>query len=196
MIFMSMGGNDVEFSTVLENCARVGPNSMGDCQAHWDSPSLQETLRAATAGEDPRSRSQVEMDQLEDNLRTTWMCLREQSGDGAHIVHMGYPPLFDESYGGIASVLTNEDAMWVNERGRELNDMMARVAAEEGVHFIDPTEAFAGHSIGSDDPWILSYAHWNMGGPHRAAAPEAFHPNAEGQAAMQREVEKYLAGLP
>lgn len=183
MIFVSMGGNDLGFAEVLESCNQLH-GGMDDCQAHWD----------GIDPDDPqgRTRMEVRLDQLETDLRAMYRHLRERSGDGAHIVHMGYPQLFDESYGGRLSTLSHENAMWANDQGVMMNAMMARVAREEGVHFIDPSEAFADHGVGSDDPWILSFGV----GKNRAFPPEAFHPNAEGQAAMQQLVEDYLDGLP
>lgn len=183
MIFVSMGGNDMGFGEVLTDCNQLH-GGMEDCQAHWD----------GVDPDDPqgRTRMEVRMADLEADLRAMYRHLREQSADGAHIVHMGYPPLFDEAYGGNFSTLSHDNAMWANEKGELLNAMMARVAREEGVHFIDPSEAFDGHGVGSDDPWILSFGV----GENRAFKPEAFHPNAEGQAAMQELVEDYLAGLP
>lgn len=182
MVFVSMGGNDMGFADVLTSCNQLH-GGMDDCQAHWD-------------GVDPddaqgRSRFQVRLDQLEADLRAMYAFIREQSEDGAHVVHMGYPRLFDESYGGRTSTLSHEDAMWANDKADLLNAMMARVAREEGVHFIDPSEAFADHGVGSDDPWVLSFGV----GPNRAFPPEAFHPTAEGQAAMQQLVEDYLQSL-
>lgn len=196
MIFVSMGGNDVGFAPILTDCvAAMATNNLTRSQSGGWLPESAMVYCAdyysAVDPDDPegRTRMQVRLDRLERSLREMYRELRRRSGDGAHIVHMGYPQLLDPGYVGL---IESKDVEFLNAMGIELNDLMAQVAQEEGVHFIDPTEAFQGHGVGSDDPWILGLGL----GDHHAWPPEAFHPNAEGQAAMQQLVEDYLAGLP
>ena len=67
--------------------------------------------------------------------------------------------------------------------------MIAAAATEAGVEFVDPTKAFNGHGIGSEDPWFNDIS---LGGPGCAPVnPGSFHPNAAGQAARRPELDVY-----
>ncbi|AXH97763.1 SGNH/GDSL hydrolase family protein [Ornithinimicrobium avium] len=196
MIFVSMGGNDVGFAPILTDClAAMATNSLNRSQSGGWLPQSAlvycSDYYSAVDPDDPggRTRVQVRLDRLEADLREMYRELRRRSGDGAHIVHMGYPQLLDPGYVGLIEA---RDVAFLNEMGIELNALMAQVAEEEGVHFVDPTEAFTGHGVGSDDPWILGLGI----GQHHAWPPETFRPSAEGQEALRRLVEDYLAGLP
>lgn len=92
----------------------------------------------------------------------------------ATILVTGYPRLFetpppeDPRYVAIASLNAAIDA---------LNATIAAVAGELrnqyiDVRYVDVAGAFAGHGIGSPDPWINP--------PLATATPEAFHPTAAG----------------
>ena len=195
MVFVSMGGNDVGFAPILTDClAAMFTNNMTRSQGGGFVPGSAmvycSDYYSAVDPDDPegRTRMQVRLDRLERSIREMYRDLRRRSEDGAHIVHMGYPLLLDPNYVGL---IESKDVAYLNEMGVELNALLARVAEEEGVHFIDPTEAFAGHGVGSDDPWILGLGL----GDHHALPPESFHPNAEGQAAMRELVEEYLRSL-
>lgn len=195
MVFLSMGGNDAQFSTFLTECLAanfvngqtrshggyVPESAMVYCSGYFTAPDP----------DDPQGRSRMEviLDQVEENLADMYEHLREQSGDNAHMVQMGYPQLLDPGYLGL---IDPQDVEFLNAMADELNARMARVARENGVHFIDPTEAFRGHGVGSDDPWILGIGV----GEHHAWPPESFHPTADGQAAMQQLIQEYLDSLP
>lgn len=68
-----------------------------------------------------------------------WVLFTET--ENAHMVQLGHPQLFDPDYVGL---LEPRDVVFLNAMADELNARMARVARENGVHFIDPTETFRG----------------------------------------------------
>jgi lysophospholipase L1-like esterase len=110
---------------------------------------------------------------------------------GARIVVVGYPQLFvddpGDSYG---NLLFAQDQRWMNEKAAELNAMLRSAAAETGAEFVDPTDTFRGHGIGSDDPWINDL---DFGGPGwMITDPGSFHPNATGHAALARLIQQQL----
>lgn len=196
MIFLSMGGNDAQFSHFLTECLAanfangqirsgggyVPESALVYCSDWFSSPDPDDAQG--------RTRMDVILDQVEENLADMYEHLLEQSGGNAHMVQMGYPQLFDPDYLGLVDP---KDVAFLNSMADELNARMARVARENGVHFIDPTAAFQGHGVGSDDPWILGLGFWSE---HQALPPESFHPNAQGQAAMQELIEEYLGSMP
>lgn len=82
----------------------------------------------------------------------------------AKIVLTGYPYLFDPSH---------PFAAVGNPLAGALNQVIAGVAAATGSQYVDVTAAFAGHGVGSVDPWINFY-------PDNPLDPTNFHPNGEG----------------
>jgi lysophospholipase L1-like esterase len=197
MIFLSMGGNDAQFAPIITECLAAS-FANGQTRAHGGGFTPESAMIYCSDHfgdvdpDDPQGRSRMDviLDQVEDNLADMYEHLREQSGDNAHMVQMGYPQLFDPDYLGLVEP---KDVEFLNQMADELNARMARVARENGVHFIDPTEAFQGHGVGSDDPWVLGLGVWS---DHHALPPESFHPNAQGQAAMQELIHEYLDSLP
>ena len=190
LVVVSMGGNDMQFAAVLTSCAPVGSGSVKDCIGHWDGPS---------DPDDPDSQSRWEQNLAElfgtepggGTLGDVYDDIRGQTGDNAHVVVMGYPQIFDENYPG--GVFSREEAAWMNEKSVLLNEALRAHAEHYGFTFIDPTEAFDGHGVGSDDPWILTFGFW---GDHRAQPPEAYHPTADGQRAIGELVNDHITHLP
>jgi hypothetical protein len=76
----------------------------------------------------------------------------------------GYPYLFDPSH---------PFAAVANGLAATLNAVIAGVALATGAHYVDVTAAFAGHGVGSADPWL----NFN---PDNPLDPANFHPNGEG----------------
>ena len=116
--------------------------------------------------------------------------IREKAPN-ARIIIVGYPQLFvDDPNNQYDDLLFAEDQRWMNQKAAELNAMLASAAQEAGAEFVDPTDAFRGHGIGSSDPWINDL---NLGGPGMMAHdPSSFHPNAAGHAALAQLIQQQL----
>lgn len=139
LVTMSVGGNDLGFATIVEDCIINGESGvpiLDSCQdKHAD-------------------RIDERLDDLHDELVDTYDAIQDRAGN-ARVVIVGYPELFaQDPRDSISNVLYAEDQEWMNEQAGELNDMLRSAAREAGVEFVDPTQAFRGHGIGSDDPWI------------------------------------------
>ena len=106
-----------------------------------------------------------------------------QKAPNARIIIVGYPQLFvDDPSDQYDDLLFAQDQRWMNQKAAELNAMLASAAQEAGAEFVDPTDAFRGHGIGSSDPWINDL---DIGGPGLMVYdPGSFHPNAAGHAAL------------
>ena len=87
----------------------------------------------------------------------------------ADVVVTGYPRLFTVS--GMDPAL-QPLASQINEMADQLNAAVKAGASTAGVPFVDVTNRFNGHGIGSDTPWI------NFDG--NLSNPANFHPNAAG----------------
>nr|WP_253945055.1 SGNH/GDSL hydrolase family protein [Nocardioides sp. zg-DK7169] len=174
LVTMTMGGNDLGFADVVKDCIINGARGIGPdtCQAKHD------------------RRIEEDLPRLREELLEHYREIKEKAPN-ARVVIVGYPPLFvsdpSDSFG---NLLFEEDQVWMNEVAGDLNAMLADAAAEAGVEFVDPTQAFEGHGIGSDEPWINDL---DLGGPGFAIAdPSSFHPNAAGHAAIAELVQQQL----
>lgn len=175
LVTMTMGGNDLGFADVVKDCivnGEGGVSFIDTCQEKHD------------------ERIEEELPQLMEELIDYYEQIQEQAPN-AQVVIIGYPPLFDPEVGdSLGNLLFAEDMLWMNEQAAELNAMLAEAAEEAGIQFIDPTEAFAGHGIGSDDPWFNDL---DLGGPGFSVAdPSSFHPNAAGHAAIAELIQQQL----
>lgn len=175
LVTLSVGGNDLGFADVLRDCVINGEGGVGmidSCQEKHD------------------QRITRRLPQLRTELVELYQKAR-QKAPNARIIVVGYPPLFvenpDDDYG---NLLFAEDQEWMNERAGDLNAVLASAAAEAGVEFVDPTDAFRGHGLGSDDPWFNDL---DWGGPGLMLVdPSSFHPNAKGHAAFAKLIQQQL----
>ncbi|GAB3680318.1 SGNH/GDSL hydrolase family protein [Angustibacter aerolatus] len=168
-ITFSVGGNDVGFADVLRDCVWDGAT----CQGKHDAKFAQDLV------------------DLKPKLVQLYRDALSRAAPGARLVVVGYPQLFpDDPSDSYRNLLYADSQVWMNAKGAELNAMLASAAREAGVEFVDPTEAFAGHGIGSDDPWFNDI---ELGGPGFSPVdPGSFHPNAAGQAALAALVQEQL----
>lgn len=175
LVTMTMGGNDLGFADIVKDCIVNGAGGVGFI---------------ATCQEKHDQRIQDDLPRLQQQLIERYREIQERAPN-ARVVIVGYPPLFVGDPGdSIPNLLYAEDQVWMNEAAAELNAMLAEAAAEAGVEFVDPTQAFEGHGIGSDEPWINDL---DLGGPGLSVAdPSSFHPNAAGHAAIADLVQQQL----
>lgn len=176
LVTMSMGGNDLGFADVVKDCIVNGEGGVGF---------------VATCQEKHDQRIAELLPVLQQDLVEQYRLIKEEAPN-ARVVIVGYPQLFvdnpSDSYG---NLLYAEDQVWMNEKAAELNAMLREAARQAGVEFVDPTQAFRAHGLGSDDPWINDL---DFGGPGMMVAdPSSFHPNAAGHAAIADLVQQQLA---
>lgn len=173
-VTVTIGGNDLGFSAILKACIGVSVVSghQVDCRSSQDKKILAEqaALRA--------------------KLLASYQQIRSKAPN-ARVVVVGYPSLFAEDKSADDSVpLTAEERSWMNSKAGQLNSMLSSVAAEAGVEFLDPTDAFRSHGLGSTEPWINDL---DLGGPGMMLKdPSSLHPNAAGQAAIAKLVQAQL----
>lgn len=167
LVTLSMSGNDLGFGDVVRDCivnGARGSSLLDTCQAKHD-----ERI------EDLLPKLQEKLIEHYEEIKT--------KAPNARVIIVGYPQLFvDNPKDSYNNLLFAEDQVWMNQKAGELNSMLRRAAREAGVEFVDPTEAFRGHGIGSKDPWLNDL---DLGGPGLMIAdPGSFHPNAAGHAAL------------
>ncbi|MET0933319.1 MAG: SGNH/GDSL hydrolase family protein [Mycetocola sp.] len=163
----------------------VGANDLGlgaitaACTVSFASPECQAALAAAYALLSPPAPGVPS--ELAVRLATTFTAVAAAAPD-ATILVTGYPHLFetppptDPNYAVISQLNAATDLLNATIAGVVQQLAMAGV----DIHYVGVTDDFAGHSIGSPDPWI------------HASGPDAFHPTAAGYVAYTAAIRSEL----
>jgi lysophospholipase L1-like esterase len=167
LITFSIGGNDAGFSHVLVGCVVKLPFSSG-CE---------------NQGPDITRRMLALRVDLKNVLDTV-----VRRAPLARILVMGYPRLFSEVSGSRLDNLSVSDQQWLNAQGRDLDELIRQVVVDAdrrivaaggrgSVEFVDAYNAFAGHEVGSAEPYVngLGLDLLDM-----VAEAQSFHPDAAG----------------
>lgn len=175
LVTMSMGGNDLGFADVVKDCIINGERGVGFMD---------------TCQEKHADRITALLPTLQDQLVARYLQIKK-AAPNARVIIVGYPQLFiDNPSDNYGNLLFKEDQVWMNQQAAALNAMLRAAAKEAGVEFVDPTEAFREHGIGSDEPWVNDL---DFGGPGMMVAdPSSFHPNAAGHAALAALVQQQM----
>jgi lysophospholipase L1-like esterase len=165
-VTISVGGNDVGFSTVINQCAL--PGWLGNCSASIDAGlhTLRTTLPAS--------------------LAAVYAAVRARA-PGATVVVTGYPLLFNGSDCNPLTFFTASEEARINAGTVELNQLIRTQAAAAGFRFVDAEPAFVGHAWCDPQPWIngLTFPVVN-----------SYHPNIAGHTAYATLVGRALFGSP
>lgn len=183
LVTLSIGGNDLGFTSVLAGCILRLPWS-GAC----------ERQDAALEARKPALRTAL----------TEIVRGLEERAPRARIVLLGYPRLFGERRGEAFDNLSVADQHWLNAQGKELNDLIRDVAqaadrelvqrgAPGSVEFIDVYGAFTGHEVGSDVPYVNGL---DVDLKAFKVEFQSFHPNAAGYAALAELVTRQVETGP
>ncbi|MFF5499835.1 SGNH/GDSL hydrolase family protein [Streptomyces aquilus] len=178
LVTVTVGGNDIGFSTVLGTCAHLtsGNPAGAPCQAYF-AGSGADQITGAISATGPKV-AQV--------LRGI-----HRRAPHARVVVVGYPDLFPEDGIGCTSSkvpLAAGDFAWLRDKEKELNAMLARQARRGGAEYVNTYTPTVGHDLckPTGERWIETFA------PETPAAP--VHPNAMGESVMATAVQGVLAG--
>ena len=151
VITITVGGNDLDTTGLLATCFAAPDACLG-------AAAVREAV-LLDARDNPSTNALVQ------DLAGLSLTVRAQA-PGAQIVFTGYPMLFDPSF-------PDPRAGVVNQLTAGLNDVIRLTALGTGAEFVDVAPAFAGHGIGSAEPWINFNA-------ANILDPANFHPTGEG----------------
>ncbi|MFJ6073979.1 SGNH/GDSL hydrolase family protein [Streptomyces sp. NPDC093065] len=177
LVTVTIGGNDIGFSTVLGTCAQLTPSAPAGapCKAHY-----------AGAGAD------LITDSITRTAPKIAQVLRgiHHRSPHARVVVVGYPDLFPEDGVGCTSAevpLAADDFSYLRDKEKELNAMLAGQARRGGAEYVNTYSPTVGHDLCRPLPerWIETFA------PQTPAAP--VHPNAAGERAMAGAVQRALS---
>ncbi|WP_170140944.1 SGNH/GDSL hydrolase family protein [Allonocardiopsis opalescens] len=187
LVSLNIGGNDAGFADVLTDC--MVPSFVDGSSCESQGAEIEERL-----------------DRLEEDITAVIAELRERAPQ-ARIVIVGYPRLFQEDPDWPHWSLLPSQQRFLNEQARILNDRIgaavaeidAEIHASQGpgsVEFIDAYDAYDGHEIGTDDPWMngLSVDFGEDFGTELLSP--SFHPTAGGQRALSELVREQIEAGP
>jgi len=151
LISLTVGGNDVGFSDVLQTCL-IG--STHDC------------LQAIHGSEHAMTTS------LPRGLGRLLAAIHRHS-PAARIVLTGYPLLFDPARPGSCAQLSHREQAELNRGANLLDATLQSAAARHGAAFADVRGAFRGHAICDPAAWLHGLDFFNLN--------DSFHPTTAGQ---------------
>lgn len=191
LVTLTLGGNDAGFTPVLEKCLT---------RLAWSSGCVEQ---------DAEVRRRIT--RLGRDLYEVLAEIRRRAPH-ARIIVVGYPRPFPRRPTGEvrglgpvpAASLSVEDQLWLNRMTRELDDEIARVATgmdrliaafrgQGSVEYIDAYDAFDGHEVGTDEPYLHGLV-LELGVP--PVNPHSFHPNRDGYHRLGELVKQRIAEGP
>lgn len=187
LVTITIGGNDVGYSTVFQACATKTPNCLSDSYY----------LTRGNGQVDPSPLRTYEphiIDLAANKLRDTYLKI-VQLAPNARVVVLGYArffPLRDEralacplSYG----LLTSEEIDWFNDMTNRLDDRTAEVVVAMqslgyNIRYLSVNNAFQGHRLCEEDSGAVPYLYdVDLSDIVLGGMEGWFHPNHDGQRA-------------
>jgi lysophospholipase L1-like esterase len=152
LVSITVGGNDVGFSSVMETCV------------------LESTSSCVSAVD--KAESEV-ASQLPGELNSVLGDIQADAPN-ARVVVLDYPQLYDLSKSSSCIGLSTTDRTALNQGASELDSAVQAAAGRYGDVFADVQSQFAGHQICDSSSWLHSVNFLDLG--------ESYHPTASGQA--------------
>ncbi len=153
LVSITVGGNDVGFSSVMETCVLLPTSSCVSAVSNAES------LIAS---------------QLPGELDAVLNAIRADAPN-ARVVVLGYPDLYDLSRSSSCIGLSTTDRTDLNTGANELDSQIQAAAGRHGDVFADVRTAFTGHEICDPASWLHAVNFLDI--------PESYHPTASGQSA-------------
>ena len=175
LVTLQIGGNDIDFSSIIENCAELSlTNPFGaPCEKHYTSGGIDQ-LKAAVNATAPKVAA---------DLRGI-----HADAPNARVLLVGYPAILPNTGSGCWPLVPVAfgDVPYLRGVEKELNAMLVTVAAANGASYVNTYRPSIGHDACSSagTRWVEGLV------PTSPAAP--FHPNARGERGMARQVLKAL----
>jgi lysophospholipase L1-like esterase len=151
LVSITVGGNDVGFSSVMETCVLHSTSTCVSAVATSES----EIARALPG----------ELDSV--------LAAVSAHAPNARVVVLGYPHLYDLSRSSSCLGLSTADRTDLNTAANDLDGAIAAAAQRHGDVFADVRTAFAGHEICDSGSWLHSVDLFDL--------DVSYHPTAAGQ---------------
>jgi lysophospholipase L1-like esterase len=164
LVSITVGGNDVGFSSVMETCVLSSTSSCVSAVNHAES---------LTASQLPG-----ELDSVLNAIK--------MDAPSARVVVLDYPDLYDLSNSSWCIGLSTTDRTDLNQGADQLDSQIQAAAARYGDVFADVRGAFSSHEICGSSSWLHSVNFLDI--------PESYHPTAAGQSGAYEPVFAANAG--
>ena len=164
LVSITVGGNDVGFSSVMETCVLLPTSSCVSAVDHAES-----LVATQLPGELDAVLSAIHAD-----------------APNARVVVLDYPELYDLSKSSSCIGLSKTDRTDLNQGADQLDNQIQLAAERHGDVFADVRSAFSGHEICDSGSWLHSVDILDI--------PESYHPTASGQSGAYYPVFSYYAG--
>jgi lysophospholipase L1-like esterase len=151
LVSITIGGNDVGFSSVMETCVLESTSSCVSAVNHAES------LTAT---------------QLPGELDSVLSAIHADA-PSARVVVLDYPDLYDLSRSSSCIGLSTTDRTDLNQGADQLDSQIQAAAARHSDVFADVRGAFTGHEICDSSSWLHSVNFLDI--------QESYHPTASGQ---------------
>jgi lysophospholipase L1-like esterase len=174
VVTLGIGGNDIDFSGIIENCVALtpyGPTMVGlTCKSHYDAGGHDQIAAA--------------IDALAPKVASVLGRIH-QLAPHAKVFLVGYPAILPPTGTGCfpQMPLTTTDVPYLRAKELQLDAMLRTQAAHGGATYVDTYTGSVHHSSCTKESvrWVEPII------PDSAAFP--VHPNARGEAALARFVE-------
>jgi lysophospholipase L1-like esterase len=160
---LTIGGDDLGFVPIITRCAL--DTVFGYCEPKYRKLSAQ-------------------IDAFEPILRDTYKLVKQAAGASNRVIAVGYPEFFGNKPVCPQVGVFKSDAVWINARIRQFDQVAARAAREAFVRFVNPDDAFAGHRLCDGGTAYLNLPNLPVIG-HKE---RSFHPNRAGYEVYARAV--------
>jgi lysophospholipase L1-like esterase len=168
MVTLTMGGNDLEFSAVVEDCYKHNCITDGTLA----------TVKAKLPGE----QKILESDYADVHL----------ADKNATLLIVGYPRIFQQvKWCGLSPTLhlgfSPQEEAALNVLTEEVDAMISRAASADRFSYVNVLGALAGHEMCTAHPWLYEIGtNWNFNDQQQA------HPTAPGQEAIAKNVAAFI----
>jgi lysophospholipase L1-like esterase len=164
LVSITVGGNDVGFSSVMETCVLESTSSCASAVNHAES-----LMTSQLPGE---------LDGVLDAINA--------DAPSARVVVLDYPDLYDLTRSSSCIGLSTADRTDLNNGANELDSQIQAAAARHGDVFADVRNAFSSHQICDSSSWLHSVNFLDVS--------ESYHPTASGQSGAYEPVFSNYAG--
>lgn len=179
ILTITIGGNDAGFADVLSHCVIEN-----DCVTRYTNSGHDEIQAKILGLEKVLERLYVEVQRVV---------------PGTRLVVVDYPRIFPRAYPrrhnrncAAWDRISDREASWLNDRGRALDDAIARATERAHVEFVEIANAFDGHELSCEGGSYVNPLRLRAAWP--PYTPESFHPTGEGQARIAEIVTGKLGG--
>jgi lysophospholipase L1-like esterase len=203
LVTLTVGGNDMHFSDVLQFCGETPDCLQPTAIFHPGRPNSHEPGLPAAQPLQPWADQMIAV--LRRRLDALFSRLRA-AAPNARIVVFGYPRLLPvghvprqfDSCDDILAAFDQHERAFLAERQDQLNQSIFAATKAARIEFIDPTHDFSSHEACGPGGALINDTKITFTNrfPYLAVDRGAFHPVAQGQRVLARELACYLNHNP